>query len=323
MCHQVALNCYLNCEALLIVMARDPQAACFREPSRAAIWTLRQESAAKPREGTVMHKVTTLVCVAATLVLSGCASGYSQFYRAADGSSPELLAQRRVAPAPKEPAVDHIGQVTDDIWTAYARHGYVAIGQSAFNSGRPEPEANAVAQARKVGADLVIIIDPRYTGSTTSSIPLTVPKTTTSYTTANATAYGAGGTVNAYGNATTTTYGTQTTYIPMTVHRSDYGAVYLVKLKYSFGARFDDLSDAQRQQLKSNHGAVLKLIVNDTPAFRADFLPGDIVVAVDDAPTYNSAEFQRQLESSAGKTINVTIVRDDQRLSKSVTLGQY
>jgi len=88
-------------------------------------------------------------------------------------------------------------------------------------------------------------------------------------------------------------------------------------------AGWQDLSDAQRQQLKSNHGAVLRLIVNDTPAFRADFLPGDIVVAVNDAPTYNSAELHRQLEANAGKTITLTIVRDEQRISKSVTLAQY
>jgi hypothetical protein len=262
-----------------------------------------------------------MLWVVAATVISGCASGYSQFYRPVDRASTEQLAQRRAAPAPKDPGVDCLNQLTDEVWTAYARQGYVAIGQSAFNSGRAEPVSDAVAQARKVGADLVIVIDPRYTGSTTTSIPITVPTAATSYTTANATAYGSGGTVNAYGNSTTTTYGTQTTYVPMTVHRSDYGAVYLVKLKYGFGAQWNDLTDVQRQKLKSNHGAVLTLIVNDTPAFRADFLPGDIVVAVNDVPIYSGAELGRQINANAGKTVNVSIVRDEQRLSKSVTLA--
>ncbi len=272
----------------------------------------------------MVSKLRLLNCALAVSLLAGCAaSGYSQFYRAANGASPELLAQRRVAPAPKEPAVDHIGQGSNDIWAAYARNGYVAIGQSAFNSGRSEPESNAIEQGKKVGADRVVIIDPRYTGSTTSSVPFTVPKTTTSYTTGNATAYGAGGTVNAYGNSTTTTYGSETTYIPITVNRADYGAVYMVKLKYAFGARFNDLTDDQRQKLQSNHGAVLGIIVNDTPAFRADFLTGDIVVSVDDAPVYNSAELTHLLEAKSGKTVNIAIVRDGQRLSKTVALEQY
>ena len=201
-----------------------------------------------------MTKSISLVGLFVSLLLEGCvtSSGYGQFYRAADGATPERVAAARASEPPAVPAVDHTGSMTEDLWTAYHRNGYVPIGQSAFNSGRAEPESNAVAQAKKVRADRVLIIDPRYTGSQTTSIPFTVPKSTTSYTTANATAYGSGGTVNAYGNATTTTYGSETTYIPMTVHRSDYAAIYFVKRKYAFGANFSDLTDEQRQALQSN-----------------------------------------------------------------------
>ena len=129
--------------------------------------------------------------------------------------------------------------------------------------------------------------------------------------------------MNAYGNATTTTYGTRTTYIPITVHRSDYGAVYFVKRKFLFGAGFDDLTADQRQELQSSHGVALRDIVNGTPAFRADFLPGDIVVGFGVSPVYNSAEFGKLLESAAGQTVDVTVIRKGQRLVKKVSISTY
>ena len=115
---------------------------------------------------------------------------------------------------------------------AYAKRGYVQIGNAMFNSGRDEPETAAVHQGQKVGADLVLILNPKYTGSVTSSVPITTPTTNLSYTSGTATAYGSGGTVTAYGNSTTTTYGTTTNYVPITVNRSDYGAVFFVKQRF-------------------------------------------------------------------------------------------
>ncbi len=98
------------------------------------------------------------------------------------------------------------------------------IGYSSFNSGKTEKEASAVKQGVKVGTDLVLIVNPKYTGSNTASIPITSPTSTTSYTSGSATVYGQSGTTNIYGNSTTTTYGSETKYIPYTVRRYDYGA---------------------------------------------------------------------------------------------------
>ena len=83
------------------------------------------------------------------------------------------------------------------------RHGYALIGYSSFSSGHRESESNAVNQGERVEADIVVVIDPRYTDSVTTSVPLTPPTSQTSYTTGTANAYGPAGTATAYVNATT------------------------------------------------------------------------------------------------------------------------
>lgn len=252
------------------------------------------------------------------LSLSGCitVNGYSKFYRA----TPEVITQMRAAPPPEMPVVMHASKFP--YAKPFLQQGYVVIGYSSFNSGRIVPDSEAVAQAKKLGADLVVIIDPSYTGSITSQIPLTTPTSTTSYTNGSATAYGSGGSVTAYGNATTTTYGSKNTYIPMTVNRYDYGAVYFVKMKFIFGVRWRPLNTEERQMLQSNSGLYVDTVVNDTPAFRSDILPGDIVEAVNGQKVYDPKEADDFLSRLKGQSITVTIYRAGRVLTKNVQLNQ-
>lgn len=255
-------------------------------------------------------------------LLAGCASGYSQFYKPAPGTTPEVIAAMRVAPPTGQPIVERTAMPSD--WTAlidsYAKRSYAPIGGSSFNSGREEREEAAIEQGKKVGADLVLILNPRYTGSTTTAIPLTTPTTTTSYSTGRATAFGAGGVVNAYGSGTTTTYGSTTTMVPITVHRSDYGALYFVKRKWNFGAELRDLNDQERQDLQSNKGVVVRVVADNTPAFYADILPGDIILAVNDEPILNREYLSKRISNFAGQLVTVSIYRRGSRIEKSVQL---
>lgn len=268
-----------------------------------------------------MSRTTVAVLMAA--LLAGCASGYSQFYKPAPGATPEAIAATRVAPPTGQPIVERAAPPGSDataLLDAYAKRGYVLIGSSTFNSGTAESEDAAIQQGRKVGADLVLILNPRYTGSTTTAMPLTTPTTTTSYSTGTATAYGAGGVVNAYGSGTTTTYGTATTMIPITVHRSDYGAGYFVKRKWSFGTLWRDLNDQERQELQSNKGVFVRVVVDNSPAYQADILPGDILLAVDGEPVLNQESISNLLRARAGQKIALSVYRRGNRIEKSVQL---
>ena len=258
------------------------------------------------------------------VLLAGCVSGYQQFYRPVEGATPETIAKLRGGPPSASPVVEHAAPPGDNgqaILDSYAKRGYTMIGQSMFNSGRQENEYAAVRQAQEVGADLVLIFNPRYTGSVTSSVPITTPTTTTSYSTGTATAYGPMGPVTAYGSGTTTTYGSTTNYVPMTVHRSDYGAVYFVKTRIRFGVLARDLTDTERQELQSNKGAVVRVVVDGSPAFDADILPGDVITALDGVSVASGKALLALLPERGGKLVSLSIIRHGQRIEKSVRLN--
>ncbi|MGH9440032.1 MAG: PDZ domain-containing protein, partial [Terriglobia bacterium] len=197
---------------------------------------------------------------------------------------------------------------------------YLPIGYSSFTSGYRQSDTNAVREGQSTGADLVVIIDPRFSRSITTVVPWTTPTTTTSYTTGTATAYGPGGGAVALGSSTTTTYGTSTAYLPMTVNRLQYGAFYLVKMRYRMGLRFRDLSDTERQQLQTNHGVYVIVVVDGTPAYESDILAGDIITSVDGSRIDGAASLTRMLPALAGQTVQLTIDRDGKVITKSIAV---
>lgn len=265
----------------------------------------------------------TLCLFLSCFLLSSCSSGYKSFYTTVPGASPEMVASQRAQPAPATPRVERLAPGDPQaIATAYNQRGYQIIGYSSFNSGQNESEDAAIEQGKDVGADIVAIINPQYTGTVTSSIPITTPTTSTSRTSASATAYGPAGTATAYGNATTTTYGSSTTYVPVSVDRRDYGAVYLVKVKYKLGAYARDLSNEERQALQTNQGAVIYIIVDGEPAFHADLLPGDVVNSIGGTPTPNTEAFGKATAKHAGELVDIRFKRKGADMVKQVRLNQ-
>ncbi len=265
-----------------------------------------------------MKKIVILLMA---LNLSACVNGYSKFYTAVPGATPDVIAKLRIATPPEVPLVEHSATFSD-IEQRFGRLGYSPIGYSSFNSGSKESDKDAIEQGKNIGADLVVIINPSYTGTTTSQVPITTPTASTSYSSGSATAYGAGGAVTAYGNSTTTTYGTNTTYVPMTTNRYDYGAAYLVKRSYIFGVQWRDLTNDERAKLLSNSGVSVTLVINDTPAFRNDVLAGDIIVKIDGQRIYGEKEASGVLAVKRGKAVNFTIFRNGEVLEKTIKLAE-
>ena len=261
------------------------------------------------------------ICVFA--LISGCASsGYKEFYKPTNSEILEKTYKNRLSPPPQNPLVERISGNGDvrSIFDKFYKAGYIYIGESTFNSGTPEKDIAAIKQGKEVFADLVVIINPKYTGSTSSVIPITTPTTTTSFSTANATAYGSGGLVNAYGSGTTTTYGSTTSMIPITIHRVDYAAIYFVKVKPHFGVYLRDLNDDEKKILQSNKGAAIHLVIDDSPAFKSDLLSGDIITAIDDIQIDGQKSLLAHMSTLHNTNVNLKIVRDGKRISKVVEL---
>lgn len=264
-----------------------------------------------------------LLVVLVFLLFTGCANGYKDFYTPIAGATPENIAARRASPPPEVPLVEHAPRAeSEEILELYAKRGFSMIGFSSVNSPTPLADQSAVDHGKALGADLVVILPPTYTGSSTAVIPLTTPTSTTSYTNSTATAYGAAGTVTAYGNSTTTTNGTKTNYIPVTQHRSDYGALYFIKERFIFGARYRELNDNERRQLQTNHGLVILTVVDNSPAYIADLLTDDIIVSLDETTITNGESFTNAINLLRGKHTKVSIIRGGQKLVKDVVLNQ-
>jgi hypothetical protein len=231
--------------------------------------------------------------IAACVLLTGCAAPYKDFYTGAS-SSAEV---RGVIPHQGPPSVIKTANIKESV-KALERKGFVAFGESSFvGPGDGASDRDLAEFGVKLGAE-VALLQVDYVGSTTSSVPLTLPSSTTSHSTGNATAFGSGGVVNAYGSSTTTTYGTTTTYIPVTVHRSSYLAVYLAKRKWRLGLHTSTLNDAARRAVERNGGLMVDLVVDDTAAFRANILAGDILLSVGGTQIWSDEQFSTAIDAT-------------------------
>lgn len=101
---------------------------------------------------------------------------------------------------------------------------------------------------------------------------------------------------------------------------ADWNSAFYVRFKLPFGATFRDLTSAERATLGGD-GVQIGSVVGGSPASRANLLAGDFVVAVNGKPTVGKNVFQDQLRANAGRSVTLTIVRNNERLERVVRLG--
>lgn len=219
---------------------------------------------------------TIVLILSLTVIISGCAqSGYKKFYnpfvdtKALSGV--ELLGPN------EEPRVLTSNDLDQDLRTLRAKR-YIVVGYSSFN-GKYEDTKNAAAQAKKLGATLVLV-NSEYTNTQSSNSALLIPSNQTSFHTGSVYS---GGTYGTY-SGTTSSYGTSV--VPFTMHqrRYDQTAYYLVKStrKLRFGIALVDLTPNLRVEIERNTGALIDIVIEDTPAFYSNILAGDILISIDD-----------------------------------------
>jgi hypothetical protein len=247
------------------------------------------------------------------LLATACTNGFSEFYRPA-----ESLNGVGLLPLSREPQVRQAGQdVQADIRHLF-EDGYWLVGESNF-SGPPEDLKGAVAQAKKIQA-AIVLVKSRYQSTRSWVMPLSTPSTSTSYSSGSVNAFGSGGSAFGTYSGSTTTYGTQTTYVPYSVDRYDQLALYFAELPRSgLGVMFEDLNEAQRRQIQSNRGLAVIAVRRGSPAYQADLLSGDLIVEVNgiqvDRSNYRSA-----FERYGGAAAEFVLVRGDRRITKQISV---
>lgn len=213
-------------------------------------------------------------------VMAGCASGYQTFYKPYVDA--RTLGNVELLEPGEEPKVYGTKNFDRDIKILKSKM-YRPIGDSSFN-GEYEDVSNVKAQAKRIGATLVLV-NSEYTNTQTTTTHLFVPNPSTTYHSGSV--YGSGG----YGgySGTSTTYGS--TAVPITTHqrRYDQTAVFFVKSteKLRFGIFLNNISNEQRIALERNTGAIIDVVVEESPAFYSNVLPGDILIKVNDSDVRN------------------------------------
>lgn len=257
---------------------------------------------------------------------SGCVNPATQFYRdlVPPGAASTLLPYSGTTQIYSSADMDRDAQ-------SMRRRNYNCIGFSGFQGAVTLTDAMLREQAKKVGADVVLYAS-KYQGSQQVAVPYTQyqpgqTSTTTSTGTVNANAYGTGGyaygNANYYGTSTTTTPGTfSTTVVPVTVQRYEYGISYWRRCKPPvFGVSGINLPDELRQKLQRNTGFLVAVVVDDSPAFRANVLPGDVVTAFNGHPILSMKDFLDKLPEVAGQHCMVTLLRDGKEQTVAVEMG--
>lgn len=263
-----------------------------------------------------------LMPVVVLTLLQGCANPFSEYYY--DNTEGIDLAKADYLVLPTAAPVLYRGADQDqDILRMY-EDNYELLGYSSFSAGDVD-EKDAIKQAAKVSAEIVYL-HSTYVGSESGSVPVTVPIVQNSTTSLYGSNYGAGGYSAFSGAAYSTAYGSHTTYIPYTVHRSDYFATYWIKMKPPrLGILPRDLTPELKRKLASNKGLLIYAVVKGSPAFEADILSGDVLKAVGDFPMLDYETFGRAIAFYEGKEVSLKIVREGQEVLKTVRLrdGRY
>lgn len=170
----------------------------------------------------------TLLAIFLAVLLSGCAQlGHREFY--------DQVAPSKYPPTSKVMIFEYsnvdLGETYELLFS-----DYLIIGKSGFNGPYENPD-KARSYAKSIGAD-ILITSSQFKETRTSFMNLSTPTTSTTYIS------GYSGSGSVYGTATT--YGTQTTTIPVRVNRYDQDGIYLKNVKNA-----NPLWERTRSQYKS------------------------------------------------------------------------
>lgn len=174
------------------------------------------------------------------------------------------------------------GSLDADMGAMWKR-GYGPIGYTSFSSPNGKTK-DAERLAKKLKARYYIALT-ELTSSYTASIPLTLPSNTSSTTTGNFSTMGTGGYNTGTFSGTTTTYGSRTTYIPMTVNRvQKFGLYFAEAPKVGTGIFPRDLTPDEIAKYETQRGFGIRFVREGSPAYEANLLPGDVVLKVNGLP---------------------------------------
>ncbi len=265
------------------------------------------------------------------LVLTGCQNGFSSFYH--PNFDPKNLppglasSDLKYLDQNETPQIFSSNDLPRDVKIARSKY-WLAIGYSSFN-GAMGTQDQVIRQAKALGASMVLVTS-QFTENRTITTPLFIPNNQTTYYngTTNGQIYGNNGNSANYNSNTTgtaTTYGT--TVVPLTSVQARYNqaAVYFVRYtkQFKFGISTVPFTPELRAQYERNTGALVEIVFENTPAFNANILPGDIITELDGKVVENEIQFSKVFFDAhpANGLLPVKILRNGNEKTINVQLA--
>ncbi|WP_099185208.1 PDZ domain-containing protein [Sphingobium fuliginis] len=237
------------------------------------------------------------------------ANDWEKFYQ-------PLIKGATFIPAEAPEVVSSSGNPDSDVEGMW-RKGFAAIGVSAFNSPNSKT-ADAIKFGKKLKARYVML-GTKLTSSNTTAVPFTMPTSNTTVTNGTASVNSGGRFATGTYSGTSTTYGSQTSYIPITVNRFDKMAVYFAEVpKTGIGVMTRDLTPEEVAALETRRAIAIRFVRDNSPAYLADILPGDIITQLDGQP-FDGEKWK--VAAVPGATLRVQIVRGGQRRLMNIPIA--
>lgn len=257
-----------------------------------------------------------IIVTLAMLLVSGCATNqFAENYKSTGTTNiPSYI------PSSADIKVIEVQDIEKEA-QPYFENGYLPIGTSSFvaRSGSQKLD-NLKIHAKLVGAQIVLF-NRHSAGSNQVVIPLTTPTTTTSQTRSNYSLNnysGYYGSLN--GNATTTTYGSKTDYVPVTVNFTNYSATYLAKFYSRTGIYPVELTNQDKLNIEQNTGFKVSLIVNESPAYYANVLPNDIITKINGVDVAGVKGFLEITNTAPNGLMKIELIRNQKKLNKTIPI---
>jgi C-terminal processing protease CtpA/Prc len=111
--------------------------------------------------------------------------------------------------------------------------------------------------------------------------------------------------------------------MPYSVARSEFGALFFAKTKARLGVFPRDIDDVTWRRLQTNAGVSVFVVAEGTPAFAADVLPGDIILAIGDDSIQSVGHFFKLLDKYQSQRPLFKIDRAGKSLEKQIEIQPY
>ncbi|MDP3182555.1 MAG: PDZ domain-containing protein [Desulfobaccales bacterium] len=261
-----------------------------------------------------------IIFIVFMLFVFGCANPFTKYYVDLTKGIDVTNIPSVILPT-DEPKIFNGTNIEKDLQTML-ENGFAPLGYSYFNAANFNKKS-LDEQAKKVHACIVVVYS-KYTHTESGAYPLLLPDIKTSTTSLSGSIFGSGGGFgNFFGTSRTTTYDTQTIYVPYNIRKFDYLTTYWIKKKPPvFGAYTLELTTAIRQKIGSNKGLLVMIVQKDSPAFNGDIVSGDILKKIGDVEINYNNSLEIATEKYAGKKVNILLLRDGKEIIKEIQFNQ-